>query len=162
MRKNVSYWLMKTEPSDFSIDDLKKARGQTTSWDGVRNYQARNFMREMRVGDEVLVYHSNADPPVVVGVATVIREAYPDHTAFDRKDEHYDAGSTPEDPRWYMVDIRLKQKFKRQLSLSELRELKGLSRMELLRKGSRLSVQPVRAEEWKIILEKTKGKDKDK
>ena len=162
MRKNVSYWLMKTEPSDFSIDDLKKARGQTTSWDGVRNYQARNFMREMRVGDEVLVYHSNADPPVVVGVATVIREAYPDHTAFDRKDVHYDAGSTPEDPRWYMVDIRLKQKFKRQLSLPELRELKGLSRMELLRKGSRLSVQPVRAEEWNIILGKTKGKDKDK
>jgi predicted RNA-binding protein with PUA-like domain len=162
MRKKVSYWLMKTEPSDFSIDDLKKARGQTTSWDGVRNYQARNFMREMRVGDEVLVYHSNADPPVVVGVATVIREAYPDHTAFDRKDEHYDSGSTPEDPRWYMVDIRLKQKFKRQLSLRELRELKGLSRMELLRKGSRLSVQPVRAEEWNIILGKTKGKDKDK
>jgi len=153
---------MKTEPSDFSIDDLKKARGQTTSWDGVRNYQARNFMREMRVGDEVLVYHSNADPPVVVGVATVIREAYPDNTAFDRKDEHYDAGSTAEDPRWYMVDIRLKQKFKRQLSLPELRELKGLSRMELLRKGSRLSVQPVRAEEWNIILGKTKGKDKDK
>ena len=158
MKKKVRYWLMKTEPSDFSIDDLKRARGQATSWDGVRNYQARNFMREMRAGDEVLVYHSNADPPAVVGVATVVREAYPDHTAFDRRDEHYDAASTPENPRWYMVDIRLKQKFKAQLSLPELRELKGLSRMELLRKGSRLSVQPVRAGEWKIILAEANDK----
>ena len=149
---------MKTEPTVFSIDDLKKAPGQTTPWDGVRNYQARNFLREMRRGDEVLVYHSNADPPAVVGVATVVREAYPDHTALDRKDEHYDPGSTPENPRWYMVDIKLMLKFRRPLSLPELRELTGLSRMELLRKGSRLSVQPVRAEEWKIILRETMNK----
>ena len=141
---------MKTEPNCFSIDDL--AREKMTSWDGVRNYQARNFMRDMRVGDGVLFYHSNVKPPAVVGTATVIRAAYPDHTAFDPSDKHYDASSTPEKPRWEMVDIRIRQKFKRQVSLGELREQPLLKSMELLRRGSRLSVQPVRPDEWRIIL----------
>ncbi|MEP7272181.1 MAG: EVE domain-containing protein [Acidobacteriota bacterium] len=148
----MKYWLMKTEPNSFSIDDLERAGGKTTSWDGVRNYQARNFMRKMRVGDEVLFYHSNADPPAVVGIVRVVKEAYPDHTAFDPSDKHYDPGSKPDHPRWDMVDIRFKRKFRRRLSLPELREQPGLLRMELLRKGSRLSVQPVLADEWKIIL----------
>ncbi len=143
---------MKTEPSCFSINDLEKAQGRVTSWEGVRNYQARNFMREMKTGDEVLFYHSNADPPAVVGIARVVKEAYPDHTAFDPSDKHYDPGSKPDNPRWDMVDIRLRRKFKRQLTLPELREHPGLVRMELLRKGSRLSVQPVRLDEWRIIL----------
>ncbi len=148
----MNHWLMKTEPSCFSIDDLERSEEQVTSWEGVRNYQARNFIREMRVADEVLFYHSNADPPAIAGVAKVVREAYPDHTAFDPSDNHYDPGSNADNPRWYMVDIRLKRKFKKQLSLRELREQPGLLGMELLRRGSRLSVQPVRRDEWKIIL----------
>lgn len=150
MRKYLNYWLMKSEPGCFSIDDL--ARVGTTSWDGVRNYQARNFMRQMKMGDEVIVYHSNADPPCVVGTARVVRTAYPDHTAFDPSDKHYDSGSSPSNPRWYMVDIRFEQKFESHLSLAELREQPRLMKMELLRKGSRLSVQPVRREEWTAIL----------
>ena len=150
IRGNLKYWLMKTEPDCFSIDDL--AREKTTSWEGVRNYQARNFMRDMGVGDGVLFYHSNVDPPAVVGTAIVIRAAYPDHTAFDPSDKHYDPSSTPNTPRWEMVDIRIKRKFKRQVSLGELREQPLLKSMELLRRGSRLSVQPVRLQEWRIIL----------
>lgn len=152
MKKQLNYWLMKTEPGSFSIDDLGRAKGQTTGWDGVRNYQARNFMRKMCVGDEVLVYHSNADPPSIVGIAVVVREAYPDHTAFDPSDKHFDPGSKPNNPRWEMVDIQLKRKFKRPLPLPELRERRDLIGMELLRKGSRLSVQPVRPNEWKAVL----------
>lgn len=146
----MSYWLLKTEPSCFSIDDL--ARCKRTSWDGVRNYQARNFMKNMKVGDEVLVYHSNADPPAVVGVGRIIREAYPDHTAFDPSDKHYDSGSTPSNPRWFMVDVQFVRKFKTELPLPMLRDQSSLAGMELLRKGSRLSVQPVRKNEWKAVL----------
>ncbi|MER3424140.1 MAG: EVE domain-containing protein, partial [Nitrospiraceae bacterium] len=107
MAERSRYWLMKSEPSTFSIQDLQKAPRQTTCWDGVRNYQARNYMRMMKAGDQVLFYHSNADPPAVVGVAEVVREAYPDHTAFDSKDKHYDPKSTPAKPIWDMVDVRL-------------------------------------------------------
>ncbi len=146
------YWLMKSEPEAFSIDDLAKAPKQTTSWDGVRNYQARNFMRSMQVGDQVLFYHSNADPPAVVGLAEVVKTAYPDHTAFDPKDKHYDPKGTPAKPLWDMVDIKLVRKFPSPIGLDRLRTVPALKKMELLRKGSRLSVQPVRPEEWRTIV----------
>lgn len=146
------YWLMKTEPTSFSIHDLRDAPKQTTCWDGVRNYQARNFMRAMRRGDHILFYHSNADPPSIVGIATVVRETYPDRTALDPNDPHYDPKSTREKPLWEMVDIRLLRIFSVPLSLDRLRKNPRLKRMELLRKGSRLSVQPVRPQEWTAIL----------
>ena len=145
------FWLVKSEPSAFSIDDLGKASGQTTCWDGVRNYQARNYLRAMRVGDQVLFYHSNADTPAVVGVAEVVREAYPDPSAFDPAHKHYDPKSDPAKPTWDMVDLRLARRFFQPLPLDLLRRRPGLKHMELLRKGSRLSVQPVRAREWEII-----------
>jgi predicted RNA-binding protein with PUA-like domain len=146
------YWLMKSEPSAFSIDDLLRSPKQTTCWDGVRNYQARNFMRTMAVGDQVLFYHSNADPPAVVGIAEVVKTAYPDSTQFDKKDKHYDPESKPSDPRWDMVDIRYVRKFTRPLTLDELRKDTRLHGMVLLKKGSRLSVQPVTPLEWKHII----------
>jgi len=152
MKTTRRYWLMKSEPSVFSIHDLARARDQVTSWDGVRNYQARNYMRAMEVGDGVLFYHSNADPPAVAGLAEVVRKAYADHTAFDPKDKHYDPKSTPDQPIWDMVEIRFVRAFKRPVPLDTLRKVPGLKGMELLRKGSRLSVQPVRAGEWKLIL----------
>ena len=149
-----SYWLFKTEPGTFSIDDLASAPNQTTSWEGVRNYQARNMLRDdMREGDRVLVYHSGKDPSVV-GTATIVRGGYPDHFAWDESSHYYDPKSTAEEPRWYMVDIRLDQRFERPLPLSELRDVAALAEMELLRKGSRLSVQPVRKQEWTAILKK--------
>lgn len=146
------YWLMKSEPSAFSIDDLIRSPHQTTCWDGVRNYQARNFMRRMAVGDQVLFYHSNADPPAVVGIAEVVKSAYPDSTQFDKKDKHYDPESKPSEPRWDMVDIRYVRKFARLVTLDELRTQSKLKDMALLKKGSRLSVQPVTALEWRHIL----------
>lgn len=146
------YWLMKSEPSAFSIDDLIRSPDKTTCWDGVRNYQARNFMRSMAVGDHVLFYHSNADPPAVVGIAEVTTSAYPDSTQFDKKDTHYDPASKPSRPRWDMVDIRFVRKFVRPLPLEELRKEPTLTGMVLLQKGSRLSVQPVSALEWRHIL----------
>lgn len=145
------YWLMKSEPSSFSIDDLMRSPNQTTCWDGVRNYQARNFMRSMAVGDHVLFYHSNADPPAVVGIAEVVKTAYADSTQFDKQDKHYDPESTPSEPRWDMVDIKYVRKFARALTLDELRKETKLKGMVLLKKGSRLSVQPVTALEWKHI-----------
>jgi predicted RNA-binding protein with PUA-like domain len=151
-------WLVKTEPETYSIQDLADEPKKTTCWDGVRNYQARNFMRDdMKKGDAVLVYHSNANPPAVVGVAKVVREAYPDHTAWDPADKHYDPKSTAENPRWFMVDLKLQKIFKRPLALPELREQKTLESMELLRKGSRLSVQPVTAEEFACIEKLAQG-----
>lgn len=152
MSEASHYWLMKSEPSAFSIEDLAQASGQTTCWDGVRNYQARNYMRRMKVGDQVLFYHSSADPPALAGIAEVVREAYADHTAFDKKDKHFDPKSNPAKPTWDMVNIKLVRKFPQALSLDILRKQPGLKRMELLRRGSRLSVQPVRPQEWTIIL----------
>jgi predicted RNA-binding protein with PUA-like domain len=147
-------WLMKTEPDVFSIEDLKSSKKQTTCWDGVRNYQARNFMRDlMKLDDPVLVYHSNANPSAIAGLAHVCKLAYPDHTAWDPDDPHYDPKSKAEAPTWYMVDIKLDTIFKEPLSLAFLRTIPELSNMELLRKGSRLSVQPVRLEEFRAILE---------
>ncbi|MFN7999660.1 MAG: EVE domain-containing protein [Acidobacteriota bacterium] len=148
----MRYWLMKSEPESFSIDDLARAKKQTTSWDGVRNYQARNFMREMQIGDQVFFYHSNANPPCIVGLAEIVKTAYPDHTALDPRDHHYDPKATPENPIWEMVDIKLVRKFAVPLALDDLRQVRGLEKMELLRKGSRLSVQPVSAAEWKRVL----------
>ncbi len=146
------YWLMKSEPSCFSIDDLYNAPKQTTSWDGVRNYQARNFMRDnMAIGDQILFYHSNCNPPGIIGTAEVISEAYPDHTAFDPNSEHPDAKSTPDNPRWYMVDIRFKEKFAKLIALDTLKKYPELAKMALLRKGNRLSVIPVTKEEWDFV-----------
>ena len=147
-----SFWLMKSEPSTFSIDDLRRSPNQTTSWDGVRNYQARNFMRAMAVGDHVLFYHSNAEPPAVVGIAKVVKAAYPDSTQFDKRDKHYDPDSDPSQPRWDMVDIKYVRKFARPVTLDELRKETKLKGMVLLKKGSRLSVQPVTQLEWRHII----------
>ena len=146
------YWLVKSEPSAFSIDDLARSPNKTTCWEGVRNYQARNFMRSMAVGDHVLFYHSNADPPAVVGIAEVVKTAYSDPTQFNKKDKHYDAESRRSEPRWDMVDIRYVRKFVRALTLDELRKESKLKGMVLLKKGSRLSVQPVTSPEWKHII----------
>ena len=147
-----NYWLMKTEPSTYSIDDLAKEKSKTTHWDGVRNYQARNFMRdEMKKGDFVLLYHSNAKPPGVVGICTIARESYPDFTQFDENDKHFDPKSDPDNPRWFMVDIKLKKKFKELIALDDLKAVKALDGMVLLQKGSRLSVQPVTKKQFETI-----------
>jgi len=152
MPQKRQYWLMKSEPSAFSLDDLKNAPARTTCWDGVRNYQARNFMRSMSVGDQVLFYHSNADPPAVVGIAEVVRTAYADPTQFDKKNRHYDPASDPASPRWDMVEIKYVRSFPRPLTLDELRRESRLKGMDLLQKGSRLSVQPVTLSEWMHVL----------
>lgn len=153
MARAKQYWLMKSEPDCYSIDDLAKDKNKTTFWDGVRNYQARNLMRdEMKKGDLVLYYHSNAKPPGVAGVAKVVRESYPDHTQFEKKSKYYDAKATLENPRWFMVDIQLMKKFKTFLPLDELKTVKALDGMVLLRKGSRLSVQPVTKKQYETIL----------
>lgn len=151
----MKYWLMKSEPSTFSIDDLAKAPRQTTCWDGVRNYQVRNMLRdEMSVGDLAFMYHSSCDEPGIVGVIEIVKPGYPDHTAFDRKHDHYDAASKPESPRWYMVDVRLKQRFSRVISLDELRryESKQLRDMLILKRGNRLSITPIDAAPWKFVM----------
>ena len=152
MTQSRRYWLMKSEPRVFSIEDLVQAPKQMTGWDGVRNYQARNFMRAMKVGDQVLFYHSNAKPPAVVGIAEVVRTAYPDTTQFEKAHHHYDPASDPSAPRWDMVDIRYRQTLKTSLSLDRLRQEPKLKDMVLLRKGSRLSVQPVTEAEWTVVL----------
>lgn len=147
------YWLVKTEPEVFSIQDLAKAPKKTTYWDGVRNYQARNFLRDsMKKGEKVLIYHSNSDPSGIVGVGSIVKEGYPDFTAWDSTNPHFDEGSTENNPRWYMVDIKLEQIFPRMLELSELKQHEELAKMELLRKGSRLSVQPVLVDEYEFVL----------
>ena len=148
----MQYWLMKSEPDVFSIDDLAKRRAKGSHWDGVRNYQARNFMRDMKKDDLVLFYHSNCEVPGVVGIMKVIRETYPDHTAFDPDDPHFDPKSDPEKPRWEMVDVAFVEKFARTISLAELREAAPLKEMLVVRRGNRLSITPVTAKEWKTIL----------
>lgn len=154
------YWLFKSEPDAFSIQDLAEAEERTTSWDGVRNYQARNILRdEIRVGDGVLYYHSNAKPPGVVGTARVVKAGYPDHTAWTtpKGRKGHDPKSGPDDPRWYMVDIRLESVFPRTVGLPELKENPRLADMMVVQKGSRLSVQPVTAAEWKEVLRMAKN-----
>ena len=151
------YWLMKSEPSVFSIEDLARVPKRTTAWDGVRNYQARNFMRAMKAGDQVLFYHSNADPPAIVGIAEVVKTAYPDPTQFERGHGHYDPASDPSNPRWDLVEIRHVETFQRPLGLDSLRREAALKGMVLLQKGSRLSVQPVTASQWRHVLKLAKA-----
>jgi len=148
---------MKSEPSTFSIDDLAKSKNQTTYWDGVRNYQARNFMRdEMKKGDLVLFYHSNAKPTAVVGVCEVVKEGYPDFTAFDPEEKYYDPKSNKDQPTWYMVDIKLKEKFKKPVTLEEIKANPKLKDMKLVQRGNRLSVMPVTKKEFDEIVKMSK------
>ena len=152
MMAEKRYWLMKSEPGAYSFSDLMGEEDSTAEWDGVRNYQARNMMRdEMRAGDGVLFYHSNAKPSAVVGIAAVVREGYPDYTAWEAGSEHPDPKSTPDNPIWYMVDIKGEAAFKRIVPLREIKATPGLENMALV-KNSRLSVQPVTAEEWGIVV----------
>ena len=151
----MQYWLMKSEPEEFSIDDLISMPNQTEHWDGVRNYQARNFMRDkMRIGDSVFFYHSNCAEPGIVGTMTVTRESYPDHTAFDPSDKHFDPKSDPDNPRWFMVDITFKKKFSRTVGLKELKGYADSTFQDfaLVRRGNRLSVMPVSKAHWNFIL----------
>lgn len=148
----MNYWLMKSEPDTFGIDDLEANR--TEPWDGVRNYQARNMMRDqMKKGDRVFFYHSNCKEPGVVGLARVVREGYPDHTAFDPEAKYYDPKSDPERPRWFMVELEFERKLGRTISLQELKDhAEPLGDFPLLRRGNRLSVMPVTAAQWDYIL----------
>ena len=147
----MTHWLLKSEPSLFSFSYLQRAPESTTSWEGVRNYAARNFLRAMKRGDLAFFYHSNAEPNAIVGIAEIVREAYPDATQFQKRSEYYDARSKREEPLWSTVDVRAREPFARPVTLAELRVTAGLEKMELLRKGSRLSVTPVTADEWKIV-----------
>ena len=150
----MNYWLMKSEPDAFSIDDLKACPKKTDHWDGIRNYQARNMMRdEMKKGDEIFFYHSNAKEIGIVGIMKVVKEAYPDFTAFDPNEKYYDPKSDPDNPRWYMVDVKFVRKFKRVITLDELKQHSDkLGDMALLRKGNRLSIMPVTKKQWNYIL----------
>ncbi|HMP78362.1 MAG TPA: EVE domain-containing protein [Pirellulaceae bacterium] len=149
----MAHWLFKSEPNSYSIDDLAAEVKQTTFWNGMRNYQARNLMRDqIQVGDDVLFYHSSTEPAGIVGLCRIVRAAYPDHTALDTRSPYFDPKSTADNPIWMMVDIRLVRQFKSMISLAELRKEKRLANMELLRRGSRLSVQPVSASEFKTIM----------
>jgi predicted RNA-binding protein with PUA-like domain len=149
----MKYWLMKSEPNAFSIDDLQLRPQQTEHWDGVRNYQARNMMRdEMQLGDLIFFYHSNCDEPGIVGIAKVARESYPDFTAFDPDDKHFDPKSNPDKPTWYMVDVQFVKKLSRTISLKELKLKTELAELALLRRGNRLSIMPVSEIQWQFIL----------
>ncbi len=149
----MRHWLLKTEPGVFSFDDLLQAPDQTTGWNGIRSYQARNFLRDqMEEGDRVLIYHSSADSPAVAGLAEVVRAGYPDPTQFDPKDDHYDPESTRAAPRWYQVDLKAVRKLPRAVSLEEIRRTKALAKMPLVQRGQRLSVQPVGPEEYALIV----------
>jgi predicted RNA-binding protein with PUA-like domain len=151
----VSYWLLKSEPDSFGIEDLARAPRKTASWDGVRNYQARNALRDaMKKGDQAFFYHSSCAVPGIAGIVTVVKEGYSDPTAFQRGHHHYDADSDPENPRWFMVDVRLERQFARIVTLDELRAYAGgpLRNMIVLRKGNRLSVVPVTKSEWQFVL----------
>lgn len=147
------YWLVKSEPENFSIEDLKKSKNQTTYWDGVRNYQARNFIRdEMKVGDGVLFYHSNADPLAVVGVCEVVKSAYPDPTQFDPDNNHFDPKADPKNPTWFMVDIKFVKEFNTPVTIDSIKANSTLKNMRLIQRGNRLSVMPVTKYEWDEIL----------
>jgi predicted RNA-binding protein with PUA-like domain len=147
----LRYWLMKSEPSEFSVDDLAAAPGKTTAWFGVRNYQARNFMRDqMRVGDKAFFYHSNCEEPGIAGIAEVCKLAYPDATQYDRKSKYYDPKATSQNPRWFNVDVRLIRKI-HLVSIKKLRSHRELENMRVLQKGSRLSITPVDPREWEFI-----------
>lgn len=149
----MNFWLMKSEPDAFSIDDLIQRPRQTEHWDGVRNYQARNMLRDqMQVGDLAFFYHSNCTPPGIAGIVEIVCEGYPDITAFHPESKYYDPKSTRDNPRWFMVDVKFKEKFERLLSLDELKQHPELAEMQLLKKGNRLSILPVSPAEWHFIL----------
>ncbi len=149
----MKYWLMKSEPGVFSITDLIKRPYKTEPWDGIRNYQARNYIRDdMRPGDLAFFYHSNCEDPGIVGIVTIDSLPRPDHTAFDKNNDYYDPKSDPDNPRWYLVDVRFKKQLKRLISLQELRQHRQLKDMKLLQKGSRLSIMPLTENEWEFIL----------
>ena len=148
----MAYWLMKSEPSEFSIDDLVTSKTQSVPWFGVRNYLARNYMRDhMSVGDDVLFYHSSCPDPGIAGLAKVSSTAYPDETQFDKKSKYFDAKATLQEPRWMLVDVKLARKT-RLLSLAELRDSRALETMVILQRGNRLSITPVTAAEWKTVV----------
>lgn len=155
-RVRMKYWLLKTEPQAYSIDDLE--RDGRTCWDGVRNYQARNFMRDMKVSDLALFYHSGTEPIGVTGIARVAREAYPDHTAWDPDNMHFDPKSTPDKPSWMMVDIAFVEKFPKIVSLDTLKTTEGLEGMPVIQRGQRLSVQPVDEKHFRIVKRLATGK----
>ena len=151
----MAYWLMKSEPDAFGIDDLAARPNQTEPWDGVRNYQARNMMRDqMKVGDQILFYHSNCKIPGIVGIAEVAAEGYPDHTAFDPRAKYFDPKSDPNNPRWYMVDVRYLRHLTRTITLTELKDhaAGALEGFALVRRGNRLSIMPVAVDQWQFIL----------
>jgi predicted RNA-binding protein with PUA-like domain len=157
----MKHWLFKSEPEQFSIDDLRQSPGQTAHWDGIRNYQARNLIRdEIKQGDMVLFYHSNASPPAVAGTAKVARAAYPDHTAWDPKSDYYDKKSKPDDPTWFMVDVTFVEKFDEPLTLPEMKEIKALADMMVIRKGMRLSIQPVTRKEFDAVVREARKKNR--
>ena len=152
--RRMGYWLLKSEPDAFSLDDLYACPKRTDHWDGIRNYQARNYMRDgMRVGDLAFFYHSNCAVPGIVGIVKIVREAYPDYTAFDPVSKYHDPKSDPDAPRWLMVDVRYQRRFKRIVSLAEMKTDPSLAGMPLLAKGSRLSIQPVDQHHWSHILD---------
>lgn len=149
----MNYWLMKSEPETFSIDDLIKAPHKTEPWEGVRNYQARNFMRDqMQKGDQAFFYHSNCKIPAIVGIMEIVQASHPDPTSFDPRSKYYDPKSTPEHPRWFMVSVRFVEKFKQPIPLTLLREDPNLDNLALVKTGNRLSVMPVSKKEWQVIL----------
>jgi len=152
-----NYWLVKSEPGTFSFDDLLARPDRTTFWDGVRNFAARGHLRAMKKGDRVFFYHSNANPSAIVGIAEVAREAYPDHSAFDAGDPHYDPKSKPDAPTWFMVDLRGIERLPRPVSLDEIKKTDALASMALVRLG-RLSVQPVTPKEWETVMKLARGK----
>ena len=149
----MHYWLLKSEPESFSIDDLAKRPKRTEPWDGVRNYQARNFLRDdIKMKDQAFFYHSNCATPGIAGIVEIVKAGYPDSTQFDPESRYYDLKSTPQNPRWYQIDVKLIRKFNRIISLEELKQHPALLGMQLLKKGNRLSVMPVKKEEWETIL----------
>lgn len=150
MAKKVNYWLIKSEPSEYSIDDMEKDHQEC--WEGIRNYQARNFLRDtLKIGDIAIFYHSSTNPPGAAGVVKVCKEGYPDYTAWDPKCKTFDPKTKKEDPTWYMVDFEFVEKFSEYVPLSQLRETPGLEEMMLLKKGVRLSIQPIKKKEFDII-----------
>jgi predicted RNA-binding protein with PUA-like domain len=148
----MNFWLFKSEPETFSIDHLYRRPKQTEHWDGVRNYQARNMLRDqIKVGDKAFFYHSNCTPPGIVGIIEIVKAAYPDPSSWNPESQYYDPKSSPEHPRWFMVDVRFVEKFKRMMTLDEIKQNPALRTMQVAKRGNRLSITPVTAEEWKVI-----------
>lgn len=153
MANSPRLWLVKSEPGAFSWDDLCASKGRRTHWDGIRNYQVRNFIRDdIKKGDQLFFYHSNAKPPGIVGIAEVVKEAYPDHTQFDPEDGHFDPKSDPKDPRWLMFDLKARRALKSFVTLQDLKDNPALSSMLVVQRGQRLSIQPVTPSEWEEVL----------